>query len=468
MDPLDLAYAGLARQAALIRTGDVSPTELVELCLRRIERLDPRLNAFRVVFAERALAEARLAEGRRGAGEERPLLGVPVAVKDNVDMAGEYTTMGSHAYGAPAQADAEVVRRLRTAGAIVIGKTHLSELAIWPWTEPAAWGMTRNPWGVDEITAGGSSGGSGSAVAGGMVGAAYASDGGGSIRVPAAVNGLFGLKPQRGRVSLMPDAHHWHGLSQAGSVTRTVADTALWLDAVAGPAPGDAHTAEPPAMSFSEAASTSPGKLRIAVSTKPAVLARVDAEVKRAVESVADTLRSLGHTVTPADPDYGLLEPLFFPRWATGVYEDSQRLAHPERLERRTRHVARLGRLLRGAPLRRALAGEAARAAQINRIFDSHDLLLTPTLPVPPWPLGRFEDRSIATTIRGASEFVAFTSVWNMTGQPAASIPAAMSAGGSPIGVQLIARPHDETTILSVAAQLEAGLGWPDRRPPID
>src|SRR6476661_6140533 len=136
MDPLDLAYAGVAQQAALVRSGDVSPTELVELHLRRIERIEPRLNSFRVVFAERALAEARLAEGRRGAGDDRPLLGVPVAVKDNVDIAGEHTTMGSHAYGPPATADAEVVRRLKAAGAIVVGKTMLSELAIYPWTEP--------------------------------------------------------------------------------------------------------------------------------------------------------------------------------------------------------------------------------------------------------------------------------------------------------------------------------------------
>src|SRR4051812_3219064 len=219
MDELDLAFAGIARQAELIRSGEVSPVELVELCLRRIERIDQRLNAFRVVLAERALAEARQAEGRSGAGGDRPLLGVPVAVKDNLDVAGEVTTYGSRAYGAPAAADSEVVRRLRAAGAIVVGKTHLSELAVFPWTESAAWGMTYNPWS-EERTAGGSSGGSGAAVAAGLIGAAYASDGGGSIRIPASVNGLFGLKPQRGRVTLSPHPQHWHGLSQTGSLTR--------------------------------------------------------------------------------------------------------------------------------------------------------------------------------------------------------------------------------------------------------
>src|SRR5215212_7324205 len=293
MDDLDIAYAGIARQAELVRAGEVSPVELVELYLRRIERLDPQLNAFRIVFAERALAEARQAEGRSGAGGDRPLLGVPVAVKDNIDVADEVTTHGSRAYGAPAAADSEVVRRLRAAGAIVVGKTHLSELAIFPWTESAAWGMTYNPWS-DERTAGGSSGGSGSAVAAGLVGAAYASDGGGSIRIPAAVNGLFGLKPQRGRVTLMPHPQHWHGLSQVGCVTRRVIDTALWLDAVAGPAPGDAHSAPAPERPFVEAASTPPGRLRIAVSTKPSAPARVKEPVRRAVEETADALRSLG------------------------------------------------------------------------------------------------------------------------------------------------------------------------------
>lgn len=468
MDPLDLAFAGVARQAALIRAGEVSPTELVELYLRRIERLEPRLNAFRVVMAERALAEARNAEGRRGAGDERPLLGVPVAVKDNLDVAGERTSMGSHAYAEPATSDSEIVRRLKAAGAILVGKTMLSELAIFPWTEPAAWGMTRNPWAVDERTAGGSSGGSGAAVAAALVAGASASDGGGSIRVPASVAGAFGLKPQRGRVSLMPDPQHWYGLSQAGSITRSVLDTALWLDAVAGPAPGDAHAAPPPGRTFTEAATTAPGKLRIALSLKPAVPARVHPLVRRAVEDTAETLRSLGHEVREADPDYGLIQPLFFPRWAGGVYDDVQRLPHPERLERKTKATARIGRLLRGAPLKRALAGEAARSRQINRIFDDHDLVLSPTIPMPPWELGKYEGRSYPAVMAGASEVVAFTSQWNVTGQPAASVPAAITDGGVPIGVQLIARPGDEATILSVAAQLEAETGWPERRPPVD
>ena len=267
MDAAELAYAGPLRQAELIREKEILPRELVELYLERIERIDPELNAFRVVLAERALTEAKQA-ARRKAGPERPLLGVPFAVKDNHDLIGEVTTHGTGAYDrAPAKEDAEIVRRLRAAGAIPIGKTLLPELAICGFTESATWGVTRNPWNLDRTPAG-SSGGSAAAVAAGLAPFATASDGGGSIRYPAANCRIFGLKPQRGRVSLMPDAEHWHGLSVAGVHTRSVRDQAAILDAIAGPAPGDADT--PPAWErpLADAAASPPPKLRIAVSTK--------------------------------------------------------------------------------------------------------------------------------------------------------------------------------------------------------
>jgi amidase len=253
VDPTDLAFAGAARQAELVRAGEVSSRELVELYLERIERIDPRLNAFRTVLADRAVTEADQADSLRAAGEDKPLLGVPVAIKDNQDLAGEVTTHGTGAFDEPAAADSEIVRRLRGAGAIPIGKTHLPELAVHSFTESATWGITRNPWNPDH-SPGGSSGGSGTAVAAGMVGIATANDGGGSIRIPAACCGLFGLKPQRGRVSLMPDRSHWHGLTVAGCLSRSVLDTALFLDVVSGPADGDADVAPPPATSFGQAA----------------------------------------------------------------------------------------------------------------------------------------------------------------------------------------------------------------------
>jgi amidase len=305
VDKLDLAFAGLARQAELIRAGDVSSRELVELYLERIDRIDPQLNAYRIVMAERALAEADQADARRRGDGDRPLLGVPIAVKDNVDVAGELTTHGTNAFGEPAHEDAEIVRRLRSAGAVILGKTLLPELAVFPWTESPTFGATRNPWELQHTT-GGSSGGSGAAVTAGLAAAGLASDGGGSIRIPAACCGLFGLKPQRGRVSLMPYAEHWHGLSVFGSVTRTVADTALWLDVVAGRADGDAESARAPETSFAEAATRPPGKLRIAVSFAmgpPPV--KIKPDVRQAVEQTAELLRSLGHTVERKDPSGG-------------------------------------------------------------------------------------------------------------------------------------------------------------------
>ncbi|HEY3481795.1 MAG TPA: amidase family protein, partial [Streptomyces sp.] len=228
----DLAFAGAARQAELLRAGELTSRELVDGYLGRIAEIDPRLNAFRLVYGERALAEADQADARLRAGDSRPLLGVPVALKDNVDVAGDVTCYGTRTPRPAATADSEVVRRLRAAGAVLLGRTHLPELAIWPFTESASWGLTRNPWRAD-VTTGGSSGGSAAAVAAGLAPVALASDGGGSIRIPSACCGLFGLKPQRGRVSLGPLEDHWHGLSVLGAVARRVEDSALFLDAVA-------------------------------------------------------------------------------------------------------------------------------------------------------------------------------------------------------------------------------------------
>jgi amidase len=468
VDKVDLAFAGLAAQAELIRSGDVSSRELVELYLERIERLDPQLNAYRVVLPERALADADQADARRRSGDERPLLGVPIALKDNVDLAGELTTHGTSAYGEPASDDAEIVKRLRAAGAVILGKTLLPELAIYPWTESATFGATRNPWDVNSTT-GGSSGGSAVAVAAGLAAAAMASDGGGSIRIPAACCGLFGLKPQRGRVSLMPYPEHWHGLSVFGSVTRSVADSALWLDVVAGRADGDAEAARPPATTFAEAAATRPGALRIAVSTNPgpSTLVKVRPEVERAVEQTAELLRSLGHQVERRDPAYGFLPPLFMPRWLRGIHDDATSLPHPERLERRVRRLVAAGKLFSRDAVARARSAEPQFTARVGEVFRDFDVLLTPTIPMPPWPLLRFEGRSVVGATMGAADITPFTIPWNLSGQPAASVPAGFTDQGLPLAVQLIGRPHDETTLLSLSGQLEAERPWADRRPPL-
>jgi amidase len=465
VDAPDLAFAGIARQAELVRAGEVSPRELVELYIERIRRIDPELNAFRIVYEERALAEADQAQGRVGAGDQRPLLGVPVAVKDNLDVAGDVTTHGTNAYGEPARSDSELVRRLRAAGAIVLGRTHMPELAIWPITESLAWGATRNPWSRDH-SPGGSSGGSGAAVAAGLVGAAVGTDGGGSIRVPASCCGVFGLKPQRGRVSFAPDSEHWLGLSAAGGLTRGVLDSALFLDAIAGSVEGDAHRPPPPERPFAEAARNPPGKLRIALSLNPMLRSPLHEEVRGAVHDTAELLRTLGHEVRERDPDYGEIRPLFVPRWLRGIHEDAKRMPRPRQLERRTRQVAFLGGLLPAAAVERARRAEAARARRMNEVFADHDVVLTPTLPRPPVRIGKWDGRSAPAMFGAVAAYVAFTSPWNLTGQPAASVPAGFTSGGLPIGVQLVGRPNDEATLLALAAQMEAERPWTDRRPP--
>jgi amidase len=464
----ELAFAGAARQAEMVRAGDVSPRELVELYLERIARLDPELNAFRTVMAERALMEADQAEARLRGGEDRPLLGVPVAVKDGQDVAGELSTYGTDCFDEPAREDSEVVRRLRAAGAIVIGKTHLPELAIYGFTESATWGVTRNPWNPHRST-GGSSGGSGAAVAAGMVPLATASDGAGSIRIPAANCGLFGLKPQRGRISLMPYSQHWFGMSVIGCLSRSVADTAVYLDAVAGPAAGDAHTPPPPDRPFAEAARSEPGKLRIAWSTKqtrPPIPGPTSEEIERSVAETAELLRSLGHEVVERAADYGSVGNMILPLYLGGIYEDVSNVPHPERLERRTRAIGRLGKLVRGL-VPKALEAEAGHAARINAIFDDCDVYLTAVTAQPPVEVGRWEGRSGLGVMTSMPRVYPYTPAWNVIGNPAASVPAGPSSEGLPLAVQIVGRPNDEATLLSLATQLEAERPWADRRPPI-
>jgi amidase len=457
MDLDEIAFAGAARQAELVRRGEVSSLELVELYLARIERLEPELNAFRTVMAERALADARQADARRGAGDERPLLGVPIAVKDSEDVAGELTTWGTAAHGGPAERDNDLVARLRAAGAVILGKTNLPELAIMGSTEGPAFGVTRNPWNTDR-TPGGSSGGSGAAVAAGLCAAATGSDGAGSIRIPAACCGLVGLKPQRDRVPLGALAGHWYGLSVAGFLTRTVQDTALLLDVAAE---------QPQQRTFEEAARQEPGRLRIALSFKAAVLpARVDAGVRTALQGMAERLRNLGHEVIDRDPDYGRAGDAVVTRYLAGIAQDAEGFARPERLQRRTRGFVRLGRMIPRAMVERARRVEARHAARINEVFSDHDVLLTPTTASPPVDAAAWEGMSAMRTLLGMAAAYPYTGVWNMTGQPAVSIPAP-PAGDLPLGAQLIGPPDGEGRLLALAAQLERDLGWPERRPPL-
>ena len=460
MDATDLAFAGIARQAELIASGEVSSRELVELYLRRIERYDGQLNAFKTVFGERALLEADQADARRGAGGQRPLLGVPIAIKDDADVAGDITSFGTRAAERPAEADQEVVRRLREAGAIVIGKTNVPELTLWPFTETPTFGATRNPWNVQH-TPGGSSGGSGAAVSAGLVGGALGSDGLGSIRIPSSFCGLFGIKPQRHRISIAPHTekvYGWHGLAVYGPIVRSVRDAALFLDVTAQTPPADG--------TFAGAAARPPGRLRIAVSTKPILPQPVDERVLRSVQQTADLLRSLGHDVVESNPDYPpWLGPHLIARYLRGAYESAMDLGNVERMERRTRQIILMARLVGEAGLARALASEAALNTRVGRVFERHDALLMPATARPALRIGEYEGRGALWTMNGGTRLIPFLGTWNATGQPATSVPAGFTDDGLPLAVQLVGRPHDEATLLALSAQLEAERPWGQHRP---
>ena len=453
MDAADLAFAGLARQAELVRDGEVSARELTELHLSRIERLDPQLNAFRVVLADEALAAADAADARRG--DAAPALnGVPIAIKDDTDMAGQITAHGSLAHGGPKTEDAEVVRRLREAGAVLIGKTHVPELEALAVTESLAFGATRNPWDPSR-TPGGSSGGSAAAVAAGLAAAALATDGAGSIRIPAACCGLFGLKPQRDRVPMRSD---WQGMSVTGALTRGVLDTALFLDAVKSAGP-----------SFAEAAARAPGALRIAysVAVPRGTVARIGDEQRGAVERTAERFRDLGHTVVERDPDYGNTAANVITRYLEGVASDAEAMAHPERIARWTRGLARLGSRIPRFLVERAHAQEAADRERVNAVLADHDVLLTPALSRLPPPVGEWLGLPAPVMLNGMANFIPHLALWNHTGQPAAALPVELAPEHLPVAVQLVGRPGDEATLLSLSAQLEAAIGWTERRPPL-
>jgi amidase len=450
----ELAFAGVAKQAELVRTGAVTPRELVETSLARIAELDPQINSFRAVFSEQALAEADRAAGRIGAAEDLPLLGVPIAVKDDTPFGGESRVCGSHAHGAPEPEDAAIVARLRAAGAIVVGITRTPELAAWPFTETVHGGITRNPWDPQR-TPGGSSGGPGAAVAAALVPASTASDGAGSIRIPAACCGLFGLKTTRGLVPTAPYDEVFGGLSVFGVLTRGVADAALLYEVLTG---------EP----FVQAAQTDPPRLRIALSQRiPAgSTARLNAEWREAAEATAELLRSLGHEVVEREPPIGPVGLNVVARYLDGIAQEVAALEHPERLERRTRGLGRMGKAV-ARPAARARRNESKDAARVNAIFEDIDVVLGPTLARGPLPIGRYEGRGASYTLNGALRWVPFNGVWNHLGNPAAAVPAGFDRDGLPLSVQLVGAHGSDATLFSLAHELEGARPWADARPPV-
>jgi amidase len=453
----ELAFLTATEQADLVRRGEVTPLELVDLYLERIERIDPELNAYVTVCADeaRAAAAADLPDG--------PFRGVPMPIKDLNETKGIRTTFSSRAFAdyVP-EFDGAVVRRLKDAGFVVIGKTNTPELGLTAVTESELNGPCRNPWDTSR-TAGGSSGGAAAAVAAGLAPAAQGSDGGGSIRIPSSCCGLFGIKPARGRVSPAPYGG-LEGFSTSGPIARTVADAAALLDVMAGYETGDPYWAPPPERPFSEEPGRDPGRLKIALTTSPPIDAPVSPECAAAAVDAAALLEELGHSVEEAAPPWGddRLFAGFMKIWQVipALHQQPPELFEPE-----TRALIEAALQFGAVDYVRASAGLRDVSRRIVAFFDDYDLLLTPTLAQPPVPIGALEDDDPWVQFANAGRFTPFTQVANITGLPAVSLPLSWSDEGLPIGVQLVGRPADEATLIRISAQVEQARPWRDRRP---
>ncbi len=464
-------YDGLGL-AELVARGEAKPEELLEAALTRMAERDRTLNAVVIPMVEQAREAI-------GAGlPAGPFRGVPYLMKDlYADVKGVRMTNGCQLFADHvSDHDAEMTIRLRAAGLVLFGKTHSPEFGITTSSESRLFGKTRNPWDPDR-TAGGSSGGAAAAVAAGIVPGAHASDGGGSIRIPASCCGLVGLKPSRGRTPMGPDVGEgWSGMSQVHAVTRSVRDCAALLDATHGPDVGAPYVAPAPARPFLDEVGAAPGKLRIALQTKAWNDAPVHADCRAAVEDAARLLESLGHHVEDVPFSVDLER---FRRSTVAIIASNLLSALEERaaqfgrelqqddVEPGTWFLASLGHGIRGADYPAAVRGIHAIGRQLGRFLQDFDLLLSPTMATPPLPLGALalDREDLAAQLADLSQTVGFTQLFNATGTPAISLPLFWNEAGLPIGVQLCGALGDEATLLRVAAQCEEARPWFDRRP---
>lgn len=457
---------GLAR---LIAAREVSAREVVEAALVRLEAVNPKLNAMTLDLGERALDQV-------GAGAPAGSLGgVPFLLKDlGAQLAGTPTTVGSRLFGdQPAVADSAVVAAYKKAGLVIIGKTNTPELGLEPVTEPARFGPSRNPWDL-ERTPGGSSGGSSAAVAGGIVPAAHASDGGGSIRIPAACTGLFGLKPSRGRVSFAPADEGWGGFSIQHAVTWSVRDSAALLDAVCAPQGGDPYWRDPPVEPFAAEVEREPGALRIAFNTGALAAPAIEPECAEAVREAARLCESLGHRVEEASlpGDYAPVGEAGGTVIAASVAATLDTEAarrggpiEPQEIEDVTSAMYERGRRVSGSQYVRALQTCHAFGRTVAAFFSRYDVLIMSTLGSPAIPIGWLRSGGLEGYAERLFAFMPNTQAFNITGQPAMSVPLATNAAGLPIGVQFIARTGEDALLFRLAGQLESAKPWAGRRP---
>jgi amidase len=459
----ELPFLPATEQARLVREGEVSPVELVETYLERIERIDPGLGAFVTVCGDEALAAAR---EQADAPSDAPFHGVPIALKDLDTTAGIRTTFSCRAFAENVpDFDLAHVARTRAAGFVVLGKTNTPEFGTTAFTDSPLNGPCRTPSDL-ERNAGGSSGGAAAAVAAGLVGIAQGSDGGGSIRIPASCCGLFGIKASRGRVSNAPFVPGI-GLGTAGPLARTTLDAASYLDVVTGYEWGDPFPAPAPERPFAEEIGVDPGRLRIAVTTEAPIDATVDPACIAAARDAAELLASLGHHVEEAAPDWGGEELMddFLPVWQAipALYP----IPDPSVLSPLNQWYLE-GAMATTSPMYAGAIGRLQlRARRIAALWADYDLLLTPTLAMPPVPLGwDTEPDDPREQFDRAARFTPFTAAFNVTGQPAVSLPLHWTDEGLPIGVQLVGPPLGEALLFRISSQLEAARPWLDRRPP--
>jgi len=462
-------YTPALEQARMIREREVSPVELVDAYLARIDELNPSLNAYITVAADQARTAAKDAEAAVGNGDNlAPFHGVTVSVKDLIDTAGIRTTYATAAWADRVpDTDAAVVTKLRDAGFIILGKTNTPEFAGGIYTEPVAYGPCRNPWNP-ERSPGGSSGGAGSAQAAGLCAAALGSDDGGSIRIPSGWGGLFGIKPSRGRVSAAPELSAMY--YTPGPLTHTVADGAAMLDAISGYVTGDAFWAPPPERPFLDEVGRDPGRLRIAFTTQGADHVETAAGNAAAVETTARLLEKLGHQVEEVRewPGRGAFPGELPVHLFYGVHFsaliDEGRMPPADQLEAGNALLADMGRQMTAVDVERAVLAVGAASRAMVAFFDDIDVFVTPIFASQPSRIGEYVDQpERALELLDACQFTGQCSV---TGQPAVAVPAAIDDDGIPVGVQLVGRPADEATLIRVAAQLEDANPWADRHPP--
>lgn len=463
-DVIELLSGSAVALAELVRTREVSPIDLVEATLARIEAVDGRVNSVVTVDAEGALLAAKGAADRAGR-DEAPFTGVPMLIKDGHLTAGMRTTFGSADFARfVPDFDEESVARLRRAGFVVVGKTNLPEFGSLPYTESELLGPCRNPWDR-ERTPGGSSGGAAAAVAAGIVPAAHGSDGAGSIRIPASNCGLVGLKPARGRISSGPlFGDRLAGLSTAGPLAWDVEDVAALLDVMAGYAPGDPHWAPAPERPFREEVGRSPGRLRIAVVTD-LPFGPPDAATSAATSRTADLLGDLGHDVEQATlPISEVILPDFAVVWASGI---ASLPVDPEHLEPFNRALYDHGQRCSAGRLLQAVTSLQQLAREVVTASLPYDAVLSPTLTRPPLRIGELSalEHDMAGMFRALAAYLGLTPIANVTGQPSISLPLGRSDTDLPLGVMLTGRPADEATLLRVGAQLQEAADWRGHRP---